>query len=109
MTNISLDEFSQVELKALEKRIERELEARSERKRREKAVSEATAIAQKYGYTLAQLVGEPRKLRGARIPPKYKNPANSLQTWSGRGRQPLWVRDHVNAGGELSDLLIKQA
>lgn len=29
----------------------------------------------------------------SKVAPKYRNPANSEQTWTGRGRSPLWVRD----------------
>lgn len=37
---------------------------------------------------------------------KYRNPANSVETWSGRGRQPPWVKAHLEAGGSKDDLLI---
>ncbi|NCX71462.1 MAG: hypothetical protein EBW86_13010 [Rhodobacteraceae bacterium] len=40
------------------------------------------------------------------LAPKYKNPANSAQTWTGRGRQPVWVADALVGGKSLEDLLI---
>lgn len=46
------------------------------------------------------------KQRG-KVPPKYRNPANAAQTWTGRGRQPLWVADAIAAGKNLDSLLIK--
>lgn len=34
----------------------------------------------------------------------YRNPGNHDETWSGRGRPPRWVVDHVAAGGDKEDL-----
>lgn len=39
-------------------------------------------------------------------PPKYQNPANPAETWSGRGRAPEWARKAREAG-TLEDCLIK--
>ena len=33
---------------------------------------------------------------------KYKKGSN---VWSGRGRMPLWVREHLDLGGTLDDML----
>lgn len=41
------------------------------------------------------------------VVPKYRNPADYNQTWSGRGRKPHWVQTYVDNGGELEKLLIK--
>jgi len=38
--------------------------------------------------------------------PKYQNPNNPAQTWSGRGKTPLWVRRSLARGKSLEDLLI---
>jgi DNA-binding protein H-NS len=38
--------------------------------------------------------------------PKYQNPKNSAETWSGRGRQPHWVRAQIQAGKTLEHFLI---
>lgn len=35
---------------------------------------------------------------------KYRHPANSTLTWSGRGRQPKWVEAFVSNGGSLVSL-----
>lgn len=40
--------------------------------------------------------------------PKYANPAQPSQTWAGgRGAKPIWVREHLEKGGTLEELLIK--
>ena len=46
-----------------------------------------------------------KKSRG-KVSPKYKNPANSAETWTGRGRQPVWVAEALVGGKSLEDLLI---
>jgi DNA-binding protein H-NS len=38
--------------------------------------------------------------------PKYQNPKNPAETWSGRGRKPLWVRQQLRAGKKLDRFLI---
>jgi len=49
-----------------------------------------------------------KKASGKRgkVAPKYKNPANSAETWTGRGRQPVWVREYVQSGGSLDQVAI---
>lgn len=44
--------------------------------------------------------------RSARVAPKYRNPHNPEQTWTGRGNRPHWVRDFENGGGRLEDARI---
>ena len=40
-------------------------------------------------------------------PPKYRNPDNPLQVWSGRGKKPNWVIKHLaEPANLLQDLLI---
>jgi DNA-binding protein H-NS len=40
------------------------------------------------------------------VRPKYKNPSNPAEVWSGRGKQPLWVREQLKIGKNLDQLLI---
>ena len=40
------------------------------------------------------------------VAPKYRDPANATQTWTGRGKQPHWVRDALAAGKTLEQLAI---
>jgi DNA-binding protein H-NS len=46
--------------------------------------------------------GAPR----GKVAPKYRNPANAEQTWTGRGRMPLWVQE-LSKTGTLESALIK--
>jgi DNA-binding protein H-NS len=37
-------------------------------------------------------------LAGKKVAPKYRNPANPEQTWTGRGVSPTWVQELKTAG-----------
>ena len=41
--------------------------------------------------------------------PKYQNPKNPSETWSGRGKQPRWLKAQLRAGKKLNDLLIDRS
>jgi DNA-binding protein H-NS len=42
----------------------------------------------------------------ARATPKYRNPTTG-DTWAGRGQQPRWLRQAIEAGHKLDEFLIK--
>jgi len=42
-----------------------------------------------------------------KVAPKYRNPANTGETWTGRGKQPRWLAAYTAAGRKLDDFLIK--
>lgn len=42
-----------------------------------------------------------------KVPPKYRNPADPEQTWTGRGKAPLWAQE-LKKAGNLDSALIKQ-
>lgn len=46
------------------------------------------------------------KLAGKKIAPKYRNPANPDQTWTGRGVSPTWIQE-LKAAGTLESALIQ--
>ena len=38
--------------------------------------------------------------------PKYRDPAKPENTWAGRGKQPMWLKEKLEAGANLEDFLI---
>ncbi len=69
------------------------------------------AQAKSAGFDIYELFGASgRAPRGGGekrpVAPKYRNPADSTQTWTGRGKQPHWVRDALAGGKSLTDLAI---
>ena len=79
--------------------------------------AEAERFAKVSGQTVAELFGiEVKPQRKPRTttpktgeakqpqPPKYANPKNKSDTWSGRGRTPAWYNDFTKAGGAVADI-----
>jgi DNA-binding protein H-NS len=56
------------------------------------------------GFSLSDLanVGKVKKVS----PAKYRNPNDPDQTWTGRGRTPLWIKALEESGGSREDTLI---
>lgn len=75
-------------------------QAIKERQRRE------VAEARERILTIARGAGLPaeRLLDGAVVLPRYRNPDDASQTWSGRGRQPKWVAQALATGKTLDEL-----
>ncbi|HXD36677.1 MAG TPA: H-NS histone family protein [Rhodanobacter sp.] len=66
------------------------------------------ALIKAEGYAFEDIFGAARKAKrtGAKVAPKYRNPANPAQTWSGRGKRPHWFNDALKAGKKEKDLTI---
>ncbi len=82
-----------------------------------------TKFAKAEGYTLEELFGtssaRPAKTATAKpgpragkklgkVAPKYRNPANPKETWTGRGKHPRWMAALVAKGKKAEDFLIKK-
>jgi DNA-binding protein H-NS len=100
MTNTNLENMSIKELKKLQKDATKAVASFEDRKRAD-VIAELEAVAQKHGYKLADLTGG-KKAKVA-SPAKYKHPEDSSITWTGRGRQPNWIKDGLSAGKSLID------
>lgn len=42
------------------------------------------------------------------VAPKYRNPDNAAQTWSGRGKRPLWFNEALKKRGVTAESLLIQ-
>lgn len=103
---IDLTEMSLDELVALEKDIQKAKVALEKRRLADarKALEEA---AKEFGMTVEEVMSARAAPKsGQKSAPKYANPANPTQTWTGRGRQPAWYRAAIEAGTDPKDLAI---
>jgi len=108
MTNIDLSKLSLEELKSLKRDVDKAIQNYETRKRNE-ALAAAEAAAKAAGYSLSDLMADPRSgKKKAANPPKYQHPENPDLTWSGRGRQPRWLKEAVEAGQAQDDFLINK-
>lgn len=108
MKEFQLDKLSVKELEALEVEVQ---EAIEERRLAEKAEmkEKLAALAEKSGYSVEELFGKSRRGGGPRgkVAPKYRNPNNPAETWTGRGRMPLWIKTLTDKGAKREKFLIK--
>src|SRR3712207_1224565 len=102
------ENMSRKELMALRANIDKAIAAVGDRDRRN-ALRAAENAAREHGFSLAELTpfvsqggGRRRgQSQGEGNVPRYRNPENPEQTWSGRGRRPRWVHEAEAAGRSL--------
>jgi DNA-binding protein H-NS len=89
MARLNLDRMSYAELSDLRSQVELLMT--------EKQTSERSALRQKMaemveaaGMSLDTVLGKGRKGKGS-VAAKYRDPKNPENTWTGRGRMPLWM------------------
>ncbi len=100
-----LDTLSLKDLKGLQAQVSEKI-ATYEDRRKKDAIEALEEKARSLGFSLGELLGTsaPRKRKPGK--PKYANPDNSADTWTGRGRKPHWVEAALRAGKSIDDLLI---
>ncbi|SER82426.1 DNA-binding protein H-NS [Tranquillimonas rosea] len=99
-----LQSMSKKELEDLRAAVDKALKDYDARKKAEarKAAEEAAKV---HGFSLDDLVSG--KVTGAqKNPPKYRNPDDPKKTWTGRGRQPAWIKEALDSGRSLEDFRI---
>lgn len=102
-----LENLSLKELRQLQKDVDSAIAEFKDREKR-KALAEVEAFARERGLNpsdLAELMSG-RKARKSTGVPKYANPADPSQTWTGRGRKPGWVIDALAAGKSMDSMAI---
>jgi DNA-binding protein H-NS len=78
----------------------RELEKRLVRLRREKEKPQPKSVDK-------QLKNAPRQGRKyPKVFPKYRNPNEPTETWSGRGKQPRWLTTALTTGHTIEEFVI---
>ena len=103
---MNLDDLSFEELKSLQNDVTVALYNFEKRKKAE-ALAEIKSLAHAKGFSLDELLGgEAAKGKRAPAVPKYADPANPGNTWSGRGRKPKWLVAQIENGKTVEDFAI---
>lgn len=102
-----LSTYSLSKLRALEVQVIDELKTRhylSVSKAREQILH----IAQSAGISVKELMSGKSAPRAKSAPAgaKYRNPDDASQEWSGRGRQPNWIKAWTASGKSIEDTKI---
>jgi len=120
---VSLDGLSYAELQTLISAAQEKAEQKRHSDLAE-AVEAVKADLAKRGFTLAELIayasaqpasggkigrkkqgeGAPRK----KVEPKYRDPENPENTWTGRGIKPKWLAAKLEGGAKLEEFIIKE-
>jgi DNA-binding protein H-NS len=101
---IDVNSLSLKELKELQSQVAKAVAGFEARKKAE-ALAALEQKAKSLGYSLSDLIGGGGRKKSV-VKPKYANPANKSETWSGRGRKPRWVEAALKAGKSMDDLAI---
>jgi DNA-binding protein H-NS len=106
---INLETLSPAELQALIKSAEAQME--SARKSQIQDVrNKIEELLKKAGLSLAEVYpnrgGKLAKGTKAAVAPKYRNPENPAQTWSGRGKRPFWFVAATKKRGVTAESLL---
>lgn len=116
---VNLKGMSRKELEKLRADVDKALEQIASREM-DLAIKAAEKAAAAHGFSLAQLTGGEKaapKKRGRKPgsksakprkagSPRFKNPADASQTWTGKGRQPVWFKEAVAAGAAPESMAI---
>jgi DNA-binding protein H-NS len=105
MTHSTFDAMPLDDLWDLHKRVLSILEERLNHER-QKVEQQLKQLSRKFGGPRFD-TGERRP--HPKVPQKYCNPEFPSQTWSGRGKQPRWVKTLMASGASLEDVRIDTA
>ena len=100
---MNLSNLNLTELRDLEEQVRREIKKRGAEDLI-RAREEIMLIAQKIGVPLKDILGAQGKPKSAKGNMIYVHPDNSALGWSGRGRQPGWIKQWLESGKSLEDL-----
>ena len=124
--SIDLNTLSAGELDSLINQAKRRKTQLKKRKSPAAVRARLESIAATEGYSMAELYvmpgsrgkgakGRPATKKAApakgrklgKVAPKYRNPANTKETWTGRGLKPRWMAELLKKGKKVEDFLIK--
>ncbi len=101
-----LEKLSFAELSEMEAQIER-LKAEKQNAERNALRQKLIDIARQHGFEIHELFGKGRKGGKGTVAPKYRDPKNPENTWTGRGRMPRWMVAATKGGkAKKEDFLI---
>ena len=110
MHEIDLSKMSLVELRQLSREVDVELKRKEEEEQR-RVLEEMKRLAGSIGKTIEEVlrIEEKQKNKGRRPPkdPQYRSTRNPNLTWSGRGKQPAWIKEELEEGRSLEELKVK--
>lgn len=105
---LDLKTMSRKELEKLSADVDKALE-KLRKKDLKKVRAEMEKLAAAHGVSVADVMGDKpsvKKAPKAKSAPKFANPADKSQTWTGKGRQPEWFKSAIAAGKPADSMAI---
>lgn len=102
---MDLTNFSVSDLRVLRENIKQQLKKREQQELAE-AREKILEIAQSVGVSVKELIGSGIRVKTGTVAVKYRNPNNASQQWTGRGRQPKWVKEWIESGKPLDQVRV---
>lgn len=104
LENLTLDE-----LRKLQDDVQRLIDVRGQEELK-RAREEILGIAQRVGVSLESLIAFSKdKKQGNKVAAQYRHPDDPAKEWTGRGRQPKWIKEFIEEGGKIDALRITQS
>lgn len=108
---INIDALSPAELQALIKSAEAQMGA-ARKTHIHEVRTKIDGILANAGLTLDEVYsrrgGKGAKASKSVVAPKYRNPDDASQTWSGRGKRPVWFVEALKKRGVTAESLLIQ-
>jgi DNA-binding protein H-NS len=122
--SFDLEKLTPQELAALIARANKRRKLLAKRKPAAQVKAAIARVLKQHGWTFEELFGKQeaapkvskpgkvakkagKRTSTGKVPPKYRNPANPNETWTGRGRPPRWLAAELAAGKALESFLIQ--
>ncbi len=106
-----ISDFTVAQLRALTSKAEALIESKKEQEL-DAAYKQVLQIASEHGVSIEELMTRGSKANKSKsatrkpVAPRYRNPDNQQETWTGRGKQPRWLAAKIAAGASLDSFLI---
>ncbi len=104
--SVSLDGLSVADLTALQAQIVEQIKTKHDESRQD-VKNKILALLASSGFSFSDIFPSASSQKLTASVPKQKvkvKYSDGQNTWTGRGRMPLWVKSFVEAGGELTSL-----
>jgi DNA-binding protein H-NS len=103
MKDRELEKMELDDLWDLHQKIIEVLDRKLENEKR-KLQSQLDELCRKFGGSPTDI---PQRRPYPKVKPKYRNPNNPSETWSGRGKTPRWVAELIASGTQLDEFKIR--
>ena len=107
-STISLNGLSVSDLTALQSQIDEQIKIRKEQEKQD-VKNKVLALLADAGFSFSDIFPDGKSAKSASAPAKSKvkvKYSDGQNNWTGRGKMPLWVKKHLESGGQMDSLKV---